>query len=100
MLGTDDDAPPRRFSGGRQGRDRRGRGGVLDVSVPGGRKSQELCCPVESQKLELGRGGRGAPEERHGIERCSEQLGEDSGLGGAVRKVGEEARTLPVRDSR
>ncbi len=51
-------------------------------------------------QLELGRGGRGAPEERHLVERGREQLGQDRRLRAARREVGEEARRLPVGDPR
>src|SRR5207244_10379279 len=78
--------------------DRGRRGRVLDVAVPAARKAEELGQPVEGHRLELRRGGRGAPDEGDRVERGGEELGEDARLRGRGREVREEARVLPVRD--
>ena len=56
--------------------------------------------PVEHHALELGGRGRGAPQDRHRVQRRRQQLGEDRRLGGAGGEVGEVARVLPVGDAR
>ena len=85
-------------------RDQRGergrRGRVLDVPVPAVREPEQLPRPVGRAQLELGRGRRGAPEDRDLVQRRRDQLGEDPRLGGGDGEVGEEARVLPVRERR
>ena len=55
--------------------------------------------PVEHDALELGGGRRGAPQDRHRVERRRQQLGQDRRLRGAGGEVGEVARMLPVGDA-
>ncbi len=62
------------------------------------RQAEQLPQPVEGHLLELLQGRRGAPEDPYLVEPCDQELGEDSGLGGGRREVGEVARALPVRD--
>jgi hypothetical protein len=57
VLGEHDCPAPGAMAGGDEGREGRGRGGVLDVAVPAGRQSKELGQPVHDVRLELGRGG-------------------------------------------
>jgi hypothetical protein len=101
VLGADDGPPLRmRLARGRQCRHRRRGRGVLDVPVPAGGKPEQLREPGQGHLLELGRGRRGPPENRDVVERRRQQLGEDPGLRGGGGEVGEEARMLPVRDTR
>ncbi len=64
---------------------------------PSGRPEQ-LPYPVDRAQLELGRRRRGAPVERHLVQRRGQQLGEDPRLGRGDGEVREEARVLPVRE--
>ena len=98
MLGADDDVAPGDVPGGDQRRQRRSRSGVLDVAVPAFREAEELAHPVDDAELELGRGGRSAPDERNLVQRRRDQLREDARLRRRDREVREEARVLPVRE--
>jgi hypothetical protein len=100
MLGADDDVAAGHMTRGNQRRERRGRGRVLDVAVPTHGKAEQLPHPVGNPQLELGRGRRGAPHERHLVQRRRDQLREDRRLRRGDREVGEEARALPVRERR
>ena len=98
MLGADDDAATRGLARSGERRDRRGRGGVLDMAVPAAGQPEQLRGPVQRQTLELRRGGRRPPQERNRVEGRGEQLGEDPRLPGAHREVREEAWALPMRN--
>ena len=98
MLGTDDDVASGHVPCGDQGGQRRRRRRVLDVSVPAVGKSEQLTHPVGDAKLELGRRGRCAPDDRHLVERRGDELRENSRLRRGHGEVGEKARAVPVRD--
>src|SRR5439155_15250209 len=80
--------------------DRRQGGGVLDVTVPAVRETEELRRPVQRQRLELRRRRRGAPDEGDRVERRRKQFGENARLRCADGEVRQEAWALPVRHAR
>ena len=84
----------------RQRRERRGRSRVLDVPVPLARQPEQLGEPIHRHQLELGRRGRGPPEDLRHVQRRGQELGEDPRLRAGGREIGEEAGVLPVRDPR
>ena len=102
VLGADDDVPARHVRAPRSA-PRASRSTPCPrcarASRPEGRAA--AAHPVEGAQLELGRRGRGAPEDRDLVQRRREQLGEDRRLRRAsIGEVGEEARVLPVRERR
>ena len=65
-----------------------------------GREPEQLGEPVERPLLELLERWRRAPEDSHLVQARGKQLRQDRGLRARRREVREEARALPVRETR
>ena len=99
VLRRDDRSRTRlRLARGRERGDRRRRRGVLDVPVPAAGKAEQLRDPVERHLLELLQRRRRAPEDSDVVQRCDQQLRQDTRLRPGDGEVREVARALPVRD--
>ena len=77
----------------------RHRGRVVDHPLERGRQPQQLPQPAQGDFLQLGRGGRGAPQHRLHVEGRGQQLRQHARPAPGDGEVGEEAGVVPVGDA-